>query len=168
VYQLINATYSGIYDEPVTLTEGLYEGEPYVEHDAACCKSHKADVSYALQDGLLAELPGESQVPEKISAADPVQPFDVDQPENYTLDSQPDGVLQIKADCNQVGAGYSASESGTLSIQPGPATMAACPPESRADEFVQNLGIATGYFFQDGNLYIDMMADGGTLELSPQ
>jgi heat shock protein HslJ len=29
--QLANATYSGIYDEPVTLTNGLFEGEPYVE-----------------------------------------------------------------------------------------------------------------------------------------
>ena len=29
--QLANATYSGIYDEPVTLTDGLFEGEPYVE-----------------------------------------------------------------------------------------------------------------------------------------
>ncbi len=46
--------------------------------------------------------------------------------------------------------------------------MAACPPESRGDEFVQNLGFASGYFFQDGQLYIDMMAGGGTLELNPQ
>lgn len=29
--QLANAAYSGIYDEPVTLTDGLYEGEPWVE-----------------------------------------------------------------------------------------------------------------------------------------
>lgn len=31
VAQLANATYSGIYDEPVTLTDGVYEGEPFVE-----------------------------------------------------------------------------------------------------------------------------------------
>ena len=35
VEQLGNATYSGIYDEPVTLTDGLYEGEPFVEGGAA-------------------------------------------------------------------------------------------------------------------------------------
>lgn len=33
--QLANATYSGIYEEPVTLTDGLYEGEPYVEGASA-------------------------------------------------------------------------------------------------------------------------------------
>jgi heat shock protein HslJ len=35
VEALMNATYSGIYDEPVTLTEGLYEGAPFVEGDAS-------------------------------------------------------------------------------------------------------------------------------------
>lgn len=35
VEELINATYSAIYDQPVTLTEGRYEGEPFVEGDAA-------------------------------------------------------------------------------------------------------------------------------------
>lgn len=396
VEELINAIYSGIYDEPVTLTEGRYEGEPFVEGDAArpiveyinnserfgdlngdgvedavvflvensggtgnfvyvaaqlnqngqpvdagavwiedriqvisaaiengqinleitaegpgdaaCCKSHKTRKSYALQDGQLAELPGEAAELERISSADlggttwtlleldvdqpalaeasvtlsfagdqlsgsggcntysgsftlgednpfvmtigpvvstqmacpepilnqetaylaalqnvsqwgyqigdlalyygkedgslgrllfippatveaaaasnldtltdstwqwvsftdPVQQFEVEQPENYTLDFQPDGTLSIKADCNQVVASYSASEEGALSVQPGPATLAACPPGSRGEEFVQKLGFGAIYFFQDGHLFIDMMADGGTLELSPQ
>jgi heat shock protein HslJ len=35
VAQLANATYSGIYEEPVTLTDGLYEGEPFVEGGVA-------------------------------------------------------------------------------------------------------------------------------------
>jgi heat shock protein HslJ len=33
--QLADATYSGIYDEPVMLTDGLFEGEPYVEGASA-------------------------------------------------------------------------------------------------------------------------------------
>jgi hypothetical protein len=33
--QLKNSTYSGIYEEPVTLTDGLYEGEPFVEGGVA-------------------------------------------------------------------------------------------------------------------------------------
>ncbi len=32
---LRNATYSGIYDDPVTLTDGRYEDEPFVAGDAA-------------------------------------------------------------------------------------------------------------------------------------
>ena len=35
IEQLENATYSGIYDEPVTLTDGLYEGEPFAEGGAS-------------------------------------------------------------------------------------------------------------------------------------
>ena len=159
VEELINATYSGIYDEPVTLTDGRYEGEPFVEGDssrpiveymnsseiygdldgddvedavvflvessggtgnfvyvaaqlnqngrpadagavwiedriqvisaaiengqimleittegpgdAACCKTHKTNASYALQDGLLTEISGEGEeVLERISATD--------------------------------------------------------------------------------------------------
>ena len=33
--ELANATYSGIYDEPVTLADGLYEGQPYMEGASA-------------------------------------------------------------------------------------------------------------------------------------
>ncbi|MCB0214782.1 MAG: hypothetical protein KDJ52_35915, partial [Anaerolineae bacterium] len=35
VAALKNATYSGIYDEAVTLSDGLYEGEPFVAGDAS-------------------------------------------------------------------------------------------------------------------------------------
>jgi heat shock protein HslJ len=35
VEALKNATYSGIYDEPITLTDGLFEGEPFAEGDPA-------------------------------------------------------------------------------------------------------------------------------------
>jgi heat shock protein HslJ len=35
IEDLMNATYSGIYQDPVTLTDGFYEGEPFVEGDPA-------------------------------------------------------------------------------------------------------------------------------------
>ncbi len=44
--------------------------------------------------------------------------------------------------------------------------MAAYPPESRSEEFVQHLGFAAIYFFEDGHLFIDLMADGATMEFS--
>ena len=46
-------------------------------------------------------------------------------------------------------------------------TLAACPPASRSDDFVKYLGSVAIYFFQDGNLFIDLMADGGTMQFSP-
>jgi heat shock protein HslJ len=129
----------------------------------------------AMDEGAGSMAGTEATAPEMLAAStwqwvrftDPMQQFEVDQPENYTLTFQPDGTLQIKADCNQVMASYSASEDGGLSIQPGPATMAACPPGSRGEELVQNLGFAARYFFQDGNLFIDLMADGGTMLFAP-
>jgi hypothetical protein len=45
-------------------------------------------------------------------------------------------------------------------------TRAACPPDSRSDEFVQNLGFVVGFFFENGFLYLDMMTDGGTFQLA--
>ena len=45
-------------------------------------------------------------------------------------------------------------------------TRAMCPPESRSDEFVQKLGFVTNFFFENGYLYLDTMADGGTFQLA--
>jgi len=45
----------------------------------------------------------------------------------------------------------------------GPTTMVYCGDESSSDDFLKYLGFAAIYFFQDGNLLIDLMADGGTM-----
>jgi heat shock protein HslJ len=46
--------------------------------------------------------------------------------------------------------------------------MAACPEGSLGDTFVSQLGGAAIYFFQEGDLYIDLMFDSGTMRFSPQ
>jgi hypothetical protein len=74
--------------------------------------------------------------------------------------------VSIKADCNNAGGSYT-GDGSRLTIQIGPMTMAACPPESRSDQFVQLLGGAAIYFFEEDNLYIDLMADGGTMAFAP-
>jgi heat shock protein HslJ len=82
-----------------------------------------------------------------VSFTDPVQQFEVGNPENYTLTFQPDGTLQIKADCNNnASATYTATEEGAFSVEPGIATLALCPGDSRSEAFVQNLGFGAGYF----------------------
>ena len=58
---------------------------------------------------------------------------------------------------------YTADDSGSLSIEMGPMTMAACPEGSRSDEFVRLLGGAALFFFESGNLHIDLFADSGTM-----
>jgi heat shock protein HslJ len=97
---------------------------------------------------------------------DPMQQFDVENPENYTLTFQADGTVNIKADCNNASGSYT-TDGSSIQIEVGPMTMAACPSESRSDDFVKYLGSAAIYFFKDDNLFIDLMADGGTMSFSP-
>ncbi|MCB0123825.1 MAG: META domain-containing protein, partial [Caldilineaceae bacterium] len=100
------------------------------------------------------------------SFTDPVQQFDVETPENYTITFNTDGTVNVKADCNNASGSYTADDTGSLTIEIGPMTMAACPPASRSDEFVQKLGFVANFFFENGFLYLDMMADGGTFQLA--
>lgn len=92
--------------------------------------------------------------------------FDVIDPLRYVLAFNGDGTVNIVADCNRAGGSYTANNS-SLTLQIGPMTMALCPPNSRSEQFVKLLGGAALYFFQDGELYIDLMADGGTLRFAP-
>jgi hypothetical protein len=74
--------------------------------------------------------------------------------------------VDIKADCNNAKGTYT-TDGSKISIVVGPMTLAACPPGSRSDEFIKHLGFAAISFFQDGDLFIDLMADGGTMQFSP-
>jgi len=97
---------------------------------------------------------------------DPAQEFKVDVPENYTLEFQEDGTVSIKADCNRAIGSYTIEDS-SISIEIGPVTKAMCLPDSRSDQFLKYLGFAAIYFFEDGQLLIDLIADGGTMVFNP-
>ena len=87
-------------------------------------------------------------------------------PASYQVTFNADGTVAIVADCNNAAGTYT-DKDGALAIAIGPMTAAACPDESRSDQFVKLLGAAARYFFADGNLFIDLMADGGTMRLDP-
>lgn len=90
-------------------------------------------------------------------------------PKNYTVQFREDGTVNVKADCNQKGGTYSASaEEKRLFIEITHSTMAACPEGSSEDEFVRALSAAALYFIKDGELYIDLKYDTGTIHLSRQ
>ena len=101
------------------------------------------------------------------SFTNPVEQFTVEQPASYTLTFREDGTVDIKADCNNAIGSFSADDS-SLEIEIGPMTMAACPPGSRSDDFVQYLGFAAIYFFEEDDLFIDLFADGGTMQFRAQ
>jgi len=90
-----------------------------------------------------------------------------DNPKHYTVEFREDGTINLKADCNQKGGTYSASAEGKrLSIEITHSTMAACPEASLEDEFVRGLSGAAIYFIKDGDLYIDLKYDSGTMRFS--
>ncbi len=88
-------------------------------------------------------------------------------PGDYTVEFMDDGQVSIRADCNQAGGSFT-EDGSSLSIDLGPTTLAACPPESIAGDYLQALQNSGGYFFQDGDLFIDLKADTGTMRFSAQ
>ena len=101
-----------------------------------------------------------------VAFTSPVEQFEVETPLGYLAQFNDDATLNVVADCNNAAGSYQ-GEGGKLQIELGPMTAAACPPDSRSDQFVKLLGGAALYFFEDGNLHIDLFADGGTMVFSP-
>jgi heat shock protein HslJ len=102
---------------------------------------------------------------QSVSFTNPAVQYDIDMPENYVLNSSEEDTLTIVADCNTVLSSYT-DDGGAPTVTPGPSTLVACPPESHSDQFVQLLEGAERYFFEDGNPYIDLPSDGGSLLFS--
>ena len=85
-------------------------------------------------------------------AGDQVTP--VTDPSRYQAQFNVDGSLNIKADCNNVTASYTAGEGNSMIILPGPSTLMACPEDSQADAFMQQLGVTATYGFSQGPLVL--------------
>ncbi len=87
---------------------------------------------------------------------------------NYTISFSEDGSFHAKADCNIVLGTYT-TEDGTITLQPGPTTLAACPAGSLEGDFIDYLKRAVIYSFtEDGKLLIELPADSGSLRFSAQ
>lgn len=97
-----------------------------------------------------------------IESTTPVGSITVDNPARYVLEFKPGGEFLVTADCNSGSGTYTLNEN-QLTLEVGPMTLVACPEGSLGDRFVQDLNSAAYYFIEDGDLYIDMMMDSGTL-----
>jgi heat shock protein HslJ len=103
---------------------------------------------------------------EWLSLTDPLEVTEVSDPSLYTILFNADGSANIKADCNNVVATYTV-EDGSISITLGPSTLAACGPESLDQQYLGGLENAVIYFFEEGDLFLDLFADGGTMRFRP-
>ncbi len=100
---------------------------------------------------------------EWVRTVTPVEEITVADPTRYHIVLNDDNTANIKADCNVGTAIFSTSDSNAITITPGAMTLALCPEDSQAAQFMAGLGGAAVYFFQDGNLMLDMVADSGTM-----
>ena len=83
-------------------------------------------------------------------------------PQNYTVNFQPDGTVQVTADCKASSGSYTA-DGTNISITLGPTTAVQCSPESKSDQFLGYLSGAALYSIANGRLQIDLIADSGTM-----
>ena len=73
--------------------------------------------------------------------------------ENYTIIFNQDGIYNAKADCNMLSGGYEVSGS-SLTLLPGPSTLAECGPDSSYDQYVGFLGQVDGYEMENDKLIL--------------
>jgi uncharacterized lipoprotein YbaY len=72
-----------------------------------------------------------------------------DDPSRYAIEFQPDGRVNVRADCNRGGGSYEATEN-RLTFGPIAVTLIACPPGSLDSVFLRQLNDA-GVYSTDGN-----------------
>jgi heat shock protein HslJ len=83
----------------------------------------------------------------------------------YTVTFNNDSTFSAKADCNTVTGGYRTGANGSMTIQPGPTTLVACPPGSLGQAYTAALGLTTSYEIANGTLSLTLQG-GGKLQFT--
>ncbi len=111
-----------------------------------------------------AELAGTSW--QWLQMTTPVEEVTIEDPSKYNLEFLADGAVSIVADCNNGSGTYEAS-GGSISIKITSTSLALCEEDSFSDLFIRSLNVAAIYFEQDGDLFLDLFADAGTMQFTP-
>jgi heat shock protein HslJ len=135
---------------------------PVVAADESSAETAEPDAAAAASEA--GELAGTSW--QWVNMVTPIETVSVDDPGSYVVEFMPDGLIAVQADCNSGSGSYEAS-GGSLSINITSTTLALCGEESLSDLFIRSLNASAIYFDQNGNLFIDLFADAGTMEFAP-
>ncbi|HVF62543.1 MAG TPA: META domain-containing protein [Casimicrobiaceae bacterium] len=84
----------------------------------------------------------------------------VAEPNRYTIELAPDGVIRVRADCNRGSGRYQANDV-ELTFGPIATTKMSCPDGSRDREFLDALGRVDRYRFEGTDLLL-LTRDGKT------
>jgi len=87
--------------------------------------------------------------------------------EPYTVSFTADGTISMELEANLINGSYEADGKKLEVVPPLVMTLAAWIPDSPAPGFLTLMEHATGYFFKENELFIDTLADGGTLRFKP-
>jgi uncharacterized protein YraI/heat shock protein HslJ len=98
----------------------------------------------------------------ELTQAEPASQTVVPDPENYTLVFQPDGGLQILADCNS-GSGTYILDGNNMTIEVGVLTTADCGAESLSSLFLDQLDRVTSYELTQELLALDLAEVAGRM-----
>ena len=85
-----------------------------------------------------------------------------DDPERYTLEFQPGGMVAVRADCNR-GSGSYLLNGSALTFGPLAMTRAMCPPDSKDSEFLRDLAAVQGQQFRGDSLVLTLKAGAGSM-----
>lgn len=99
---------------------------------------------------------------EWVATVNPVERLTVQDPSRYTILFQDDRNASVKFDCNRGRGAYELSE-GMLSFGPLISTRAACPEDSQDALFMRDLQRVTSYFLREGELFLELPMDSGTM-----
>ena len=77
----------------------------------------------------------------------------VPDPENYTIVFNQDGIYNAKADCNMLSGAYEI-EGNSITLLPGPSTLAECGPDSSYELYVGFLAQVDGYELENNRLIL--------------
>ena len=89
-------------------------------------------------------------------------PAVVPDPARYTLLLDPAGTYEARADCNRLAGRYTL-QGASLTLTPGPATLAVCPPPSRSEQYALLLGQVDGYAFEGAELVLTVAGGAGRM-----
>jgi heat shock protein HslJ len=98
----------------------------------------------------------------------PVEQMDIDAPDHYTIRFGSDGKVALRADCNRGMGKYSVTADRKLALKPFALSRAMCPKGSLSDRFAREVGRATSWFLKDGDLFLELPVDSGTLRFRRQ
>jgi heat shock protein HslJ len=83
----------------------------------------------------------------------------------YQVTFLPSGTVRVVADCNR-GAGQYQVDGASMQITVQAMTRAMCAPGSLSEQFITYLNAAGVWFVNEGDLYIDLFADSGTMRFA--